>query len=769
MACLSACSKETEYDITGNAGKMEVRLSSTGPEEESVINDATGLLFRDGMLREIITPEASGSEGIYIFRTSEKSGQIYILANAGKSGILAGLSPGSTSESSFLELSAGTSEMTADGLMMTGSLNAGQMSGPAAVNMTRCVARLDMAIAEKGVKVLKAEVSGIADRGYVIPRGEVSVPGSAEMTGSGLDFTGEPLENGRYTLMYMPEQSAAGAEVEITAGFGGGTHTFRAPIPKTIVRNNIYTVNVHGSGASISVAAYGEDWEDGSQSGSVTSPGGLIDIADSTIPEGVSISEGRDSVFVSHEKASFRLAIMAEEGTVVKESGAVPGVSIQVSGIQKSGLRHTAYVSVESARRFPGRKQETIYLDVFRADTLTGRIVAVFQAHPVKIDGLLELDSEGKCEFGKYVDGELGFFTLPEGKVLEVEFDQGEARWMKVVEVSAAGMRQHGPGSPDEGPERNAGQMRKAAVQKSAGKAAGQKSAGENAGRMYRLLGGWKPNDPEADGRVQSGRLVIRNEDGTERETYPVSRLNWSLPVVRIGDNWWMKYNLRGNAKSFSDQVTIMEDPAAQEDVVNILSSIPEDGLLALMGHQYQGGNPQGLPLKHDGSAFYYEGMSSSALDFGSLPPDQMAPDGFMIPDHDQIAFFTGSDNYNLGGVGTRPFNNTTGQRLSISISERQVSFLGHEYGTVVFYDFSYQGQHWVLYGLGHQRDTAPGSISRMDLLLATSGEPSKSWMMEGYTMADRPGQNWLKYVNADKTRTRMIRCIKTPVEYIYE
>ena len=73
-----------------------------------------------------------------------------------------------------------------------------------------------------------------------------------------------------------------------------------------------------------------------------------------------------------------------------------------------------------------------------------------------------------------------------------------------------------------------------------------------------------------------------------------------------------------------------------------------------------------------------------------------------------------------------------------------------------------------MLAGLGHQWDTTPGNIARMSLLLATYGNASKTWMMEGYANADRPGQNWFKFVANNSTKTRVLRCVKTPVEYIY-
>ena len=102
-------------------------------------------------------------------------------------------------------------------------------------------------------------------------------------------------------------------------------------------------------------------------------------------------------------------------------------------------------------------------------------------------------------------------------------------------------------------------------------------------------------------------------------------------------------------------------------------------------------------------------------------------------------------------------------------IIEREAEFLGATYGTVTLYEFTDGTNHWVLCGLGHQWNTTPGNIARMNLLMATWGNSGKTWSMEGYAQSDRPNQNWLKYVSQNATKTRSIRCIKTPVEYIYD
>lgn len=239
--------------------------------------------------------------------------------------------------------------------------------------------------------------------------------------------------------------------------------------------------------------------------------------------------------------------------------------------------------------------------------------------------------------------------------------------------------------------------------------------------------------------------------------------------MVNIHGTWWCKYNLRGSVKRFEDQVSITDDPASQEDLAAYLTDCSEEELLRLMGHQYQAGNPDGLPLAHDGSSFYFEGMKASGQNFGTADPVLMAPEGYRIPSYEDYAFFSWGDDVNMGGVGSRQFNNKTGQRLTVSIVERDVSFLEKPFGVISFYDFELDGSHWVLFGLGHQWNTTPGNIARMNILLATYGDSSRSWGMEGYSSAEKPGNNWFKFVAHNNQKTRTIRCVKIPVEYVYE
>ena len=755
----AGCSPEKSLSGDVLQGLSEVRLSvlpmtgagqSADADAGAEITSLQAYLVKDGRLKEIIAPVHAGG-GKYYMGTKAHTGVLYLAANISGAEGLQGIVEGVTSEEELLGLTVPAGDMTSEGLAMTGSLAMDKVSGKIAeARMLRSVARIDMSSYEKGVKVMSVSIRGLAASGRIFPGGADTAPvhsalsvlqageqdaadaGTADFT---KDFSQDPLQNGREVLAYVPEQSGRTVCVEALVSADGGLVRLESRLPGTLSRNHVYNIAVRGNGASLSLDVTDGDWETGDGSSASGTVRALVDVENSSFPAGVAVNESRDTVTVAHYGAEFTLAILAEPSSQVTVDGTIDGVSIGMRRNTGAGLTGVAALPVSALRRLPGTEDGRIHIDVHDGSLHTGRIVLVLKSHPADVDGELTFGRDGRCDFGRYVEGEIARITLPYDMVPCLEFPDGESEWMKIVRSS-------------ESPA----------------------SATSRSGKVsYRLLAGWKPNDTRADGRIQDGVLVFSSADGSIREEYPVSRVNWGLPVVKIGETWWTKYNLRGNVRTFEDQILSSEDPAPDGDVLELLVSASETELLGLMGDQYQGGNPDGLPLRYDGTSFYHEGMKSSAQNFGTADPHSMAPDGYMLPDYEDFAFLAASDDYNLGGVGSRQFTNREGQTVGISITERDVSFLGGHYGNVSFYEFEHDGNRWVLYGLGHQWNTTSGNIAVKSLLPATYGDSGRSWMMEGYSAADKPGQNWLKFVAQNTVKTRMIRCVKAPVEYIYE
>ena len=69
-----------------------------------------------------------------------------------------------------------------------------------------------------------------------------------------------------------------------------------------------------------------------------------------------------------------------EAGTTVRVDGQADGVTIQTASVRS--LQPVAAVTVTAEQRLPGSVWEYIHLDLYREQTLTGRVVLALEPHP---------------------------------------------------------------------------------------------------------------------------------------------------------------------------------------------------------------------------------------------------------------------------------------------------------------------------------------------------------------------------------------------------
>lgn len=720
MLTLGGCTTEAIQQNQTQA--LTVQFSRAGTDHitaDTEIKSLSAYRFEDGILKEVFPAlPVNGTLSCQLI-PEQMRGTVYFLANGERFVENIGIQPETTTETDFLGIKGTAEAMMENGFLLTGHTVLQAHEPSVSVDLKRSVARIDLDSPYRHVLVHSVKIGNICTTGNIL-EGAMENETTTERVILQKNFEEKPFANGQTSLFYIPEQSGQeGHEVELLVSVNDGWHRIKTSLP-TIERNKVYTLKVKNNGANLQVETENDIWESGSNSESNLDRKGIVDTENSILPDGVRVNENCDSVFVPSWETAFELGILAEEGATLRINGYANGAEIQQTGSRN--LSNIATVSVISKHKMLGTVYEYIYLDVFKGGTLKGRVVVVFQPNPTEMTGNLQFDDNGVCDYNRYIDGELGVITLPEGKTAVMEFAENEAEWIKL------------------------------------------EPSGDN---VYRILGGWKPNDPRADGRKQTAQLVISDNNGEHREEYTISRQNWGLPVVNINGVWWCKYNLRGNVKNFEDQILIGNDPANGINLADYLKSCTDEEFLHVLGDHYQAGNPEALKLTHDGTKFYYEGFNTSnATDFGTLAPTVMAPDGYQIPNYDHFRFFSWGNNCNLQYFNPGVFNNGLGQRLNFWVVERNATFLGQQYGPISFYDFEYGGSHWTICGTGHQWDAS--HIESMSVLFATYGRANNSWMIEGYPQSSGTG-NWIKYTPQNSQKTRIIRCIKTPVEYIYE
>lgn len=722
LIALCACTADDFRDSTTVAEPLSVRFSMPNQQNSgglsSEIDNISAFRFEDNILKEVISNISINEEGVADINMASTRGNLYFLANAARIIEDSNFQVDNTSEEDFLSIKSDMEGMNHRGITMTGKADlTGNDDNNLTVAIRHSVARIDLESYSVDANVHSVRIKNVASQGYVFEQ-EGKVEDIFDKEDVFKDFADTPFSNKKETIDYLPEQYGKRFQVEVLITVNGAWKRLRAELPE-ILRNKVYTLKIYGSGADFAISVDTGDWEYGTGSETEDVYKGIVDIDNSILSDAVYVNKNRDSVFVESWDNSFTLAILSEEGADCRIDGNVDKVDMEFIS-SRSLVTNSRKLNVRSKLKMPGVAEQYAYINVYKNDVLRDRVVLVFKANPVKLEGHLNFDENAMCDFARYIDGEVAVITLPEGKNISLSFADDSPEWMKLE---------------------------------------------ENGNNRFRLLAGWKPNDPDADGRIQTAQITISDGSNQHIETYTVKRQNWGLPVVNINGTWWCKYNLRGNVKNFTDQILVSNEPAGG-NLADYMSSCSDAEFLNVIGDQYQAGNQEGLSIVHNGEGFVYENYNTKSDNFGTLSPTFMAPDGYEIPDYDDFRFFNWGNNSNLGYHNPGAFNNGLGQRLNFKVVERNASFLGNEYGPITFYDFEYEGEHLLLCGLGHQWNET--SIAKMSILFATFGNKSNTWSIEGYSQSDGSG-NWFKYSANNQNKTRTIRCVKTPVEYIYE
>lgn len=722
LIALCACTADDFRDSTTVAEPLSVRFSMPNQQNSgglsSEIDNISAFRFEDNILKEVISNISINEEGVADINMASTRGNLYFLANAARIIEDNNFQVDNTSEEDFLSIKSDMEGMNHRGITMTGKADlTGNDDNNFTVAIRHSVARIDLESYSVDANVHSVRIKNVASQGYVFEQ-EGKVEDIFDKEDVFKDFADTPFSNKKETIDYLPEQYGKRFQVEVLITVNGAWKRLRAELPE-ILRNKVYTLKIYGSGADFAISVDTGDWEYGTGSETEDVYKGIVDIDNSILSDAVYVNKNRDSVFVESWDNSFTLAILSEEGADCRIDGNVDKVDMEFIS-SRSLVTNSRKLNVRSKLKMPGVAEQYAYINVYKNDALRDRVVLVFKANPVKLEGHLNFDENAMCDFARYIDGEVAVITLPEGKNISLSFADDSPEWMKLE---------------------------------------------ENGNNRFRLLAGWKPNDPDADGRIQTAHITISDGNNQHIETYTVKRQNWGLPVVNINGTWWCKYNLRGNVKNFTDQILVSNEPAGG-NLADYMSSCSDAEFLNVIGDQYQAGNQEGLSIVHNGEGFVYENYNTKSDNFGTLSPTFMAPDGYEIPDYDDFRFFNWGNNSNLGYHNPGAFNNGLGQRLNFKVVERNASFLGNEYGPITFYDFEYEGEHLLLCGLGHQWNET--SIAKMSILFATFGNKSNTWSIEGYSQSDGSG-NWFKYSANNQNKTRTIRCVKTPVEYIYE
>ncbi|WP_278953205.1 hypothetical protein [Phocaeicola coprophilus] len=694
------------------------------------VSEMKACLFQNGLLTKVYKDLKTTDNLEYSLGVNRLSGTLYMLADTEQLIDWNNLQPQSVTEEEWLQMAA-SSENGQPHPFWTGKVSLDSLiSGKQtlSVNMKRGVARFDLLVRGTAISVHRLTLKNVRQQGYLFEQNAVSSPKDVTSDDWVCEFAA-PLQKDSVGVAYVYEQKNPELMVSVDVSIAGRSYTLEEYLMEDVKRNTVYTLTVRKELLTEELRLEIEEWN---KEGDIALTPDLnsaihFDVESLVLPEGVSVNAGRDVMTLPASALDFELQIDCDNELEWINDPSLPFVVEPVGTTWQDANRFRlrkpllppGYPEEEALVRFRRKGLQGVYDE----DSLK----IVLLANPIQLEGELVFGKDDYlCDFARYVDNELGRMTLPEGYELLARF-QNEDAWIKVEQVSARS-------------------------------------------NTYRVVGGWRPNDPKADGREQMAILVVRRiSDGNETESYQIKRRNYGLPVTKMNGVWWCKYNAIGNSRSFDDQILVPQDPAAKagKTVLEYLNTCTSDEYMRLWNRSaYIGDTGIGMEAVAEGGAVKLSGWKNPSVNMGQLDAKALAPDGYEMP---AIEYY---DRIFNGGWGMR-FDRTdgyytvqspwegrahvytlSGSRTDLFVGDVQLPELFH--AEVYNKTNAVKDECVTFYGPGAQWGS--GGVNHNKIVIACYSPENNGWF-------HAPG---LRRQFIGKENSRIIRFIKSPVEYIY-
>lgn len=749
LSCNDQFEKEGYFDSTDRIICAEVsHLFSDNyleDDSENLIENISAYLFDGGrFVKEYAGVERTGNK--YEFPLDVMDGNLYIVANTSRiPGFVspeAGLAEERWKET-VIYSENGHADMAYTGVLSLTDHTSSDIMIP--VSLKRVAARFDLRIAVAGtVEVQDITFRNVLKDAFLFPKSEIVSPESAPVTDIHL-VPEHPYDDDRKGILYVYEQHNTDLKVGLNALIDGKEYSLETNLPEKISRNTVYSITLRKDVIDMDVRLTVEEWKNGDDT--VLKPGIddrlAIDPSLTELPNNVTVANEGTMLVLPHLETDFTIAIKSDSELEVFP---VADYSLTVEPVSTVDFNNNSASSLAGINLFRIRKKlyspnmGTVDLKVyFHRKGLNNsypedNIDIRMTGNPTTSVGSLEFGIDSySYDFNRYIDNEFGIFTLPPEKEMTVEFEDGEDEWIKID--------------------------------------------AESGGNVYRVLGGWRPNDRTANGRKQSATLVIRNKaDRSDREEYTVIRRNYGLPVTWLHGVWWCKYNAIKNSRDFEDQILSSSDPAAQSDmtVFQYLTSCSPEDFLNLWGWAYQGNSGQGMRVIEKDSVIVLEGFTrEEKVHINKLPPGTLSPDGYELPSMEEFnRLFDATDYIWMMYNGTHTLKNPWNGYSKVK--RQQLRKNGIQIGSMTISDIIYiamsspdfpEHEPLVWYGPAAQwNDTGILHSGHYNNILFGVYSPAG----EGWYMNGGMGNLYMTKNGASSYDTRILRFKKSDVEYVY-
>lgn len=718
----------TNTFVTIDLAPYETDTEAIVSEEEW--QDMRGYLFQDGKLTAVYDKPSDTEQG-FGFEIDHNTGNFYVLTRTSSMPEMGALIPQEVSEQTWLSTLVGTQE--GQPIRFLSGRTTLSEEGKNNIRMSRGFARFDLRIQTVG----KAEITALVWDGCLLQTGLLSDSGiPASEPGTITTRPESPYTEDTAGVAYLYEQQNPDAVLRAEALVHGKPYLLEAKLPEKILRNQIYVVTLTKAEADQDLQLSIEPWEKGEDTNLYPDMTQqiIIDTEHSELPRGAEVTEQGTKLKLTHNEVDFELTLACNN-------------ALELMPVETPNLTVETITSSNGKNRFrvrkplyaPGVAGESVELK-FRRKGLENvypedHISIELLPNPVQIEGEIVFDVNSySFDFDRYVDNELARFTIPAEKELLVEFAEGEDAWIQLT-------------------------------------------PSEESAQTIRILGGWRPNDPKADGRIQEATLIIRNAaDGSEQESYRISRRNYGLPVTWLHGVWWCKYNARGNSRDFNDQILSSADPAAQagKSLLNYLRDCSAQEFYDLWGWAYQGDSGVGMRVVEKDGILVMDGFSTDvSAHINKLPADALAPEGYELPSMEEFnRIFDATETIWMMWSGTHQLRTPWEGHSKISREQRRRNDL--TIGSVQASDLIYIGmwspdfpEHEAIVWYGPAAQWNSDGIKHSDhynnILFGVYSPTGSGWYMTGKMAGLYMTKN-----GAGNRDTRILRFKKSPVEYMY-
>lgn len=586
--------------------------------------------------------------------------------------------------------------------------------------LSRSTAVIDLKITSNiQIQFDSCVISNIADRAFVFQNDRI--PSETKFIAA--RFNAKAFNNFAENLLpnfaYLYESNGQAPTATFYTHVNGDNKSISVQLPENIERNKRYEIRFEYDGAKLYTNLQVVPWEDGGSVNARPESSFIptFNVHNSELPAFASFNSDKNKLIVASCDTSFILAIDAP----VELDAKIENPNIRIIPLTDASAEYPLGNRFRLEFKQSAINAETEEIRLYVKSKLLSQYNGQYLTIEKKANRLQFKEYTGQLDktniqYADYIDGVLSKVHILEAPIaIHTKSIDNQYNWIRILKKSA---------------------------------------------NNFELQGGFYPNDTEAVGQTQTSTLYVQFKDGAI-EKYAIKRQRHAIPVVHIGNRYWSKYNMRGNSKSYADQIKFDQN----SDFWEFLKTCSSDEYIYYAGAQYKGLNRTGLYLQNNNNRLMYpEYHSIPDAPIFNASPNLHCPPGYQLPsqwdfnellnDTQQLTLNPNGQHTDYISINNREFRIERYQRRGVQISGVTLEEAHH-----IKLTDKKTNQSIVLNGLPHQYSGNNG-VAFGHLIFATINT-RPDYIDLNFTT------NRFRYQYHNNSKTKIVRCVKSPTPYI--